>query len=86
MYQGLAESRFLEFGRQNQHVQTFVVKPAAVMARGSYAAVLGRVLPTVWIDELAAVMTDLAVNGGMQQMVLNEDIVQRGRQLLRSEF
>lgn len=67
-------------------MQTFVVKPAAVMARGSYAAVLGCVLPTVWIDELAAVMADLAVNGGMQQMVLNEDIVQRGRQLLRSEF
>ncbi|EYE94844.1 putative nucleoside-diphosphate-sugar epimerase [Aspergillus ruber CBS 135680] len=81
---GLAQTNFLEFGKQNQNVKTYVVRPAAVLAKNGSA--LLRCL--LWIvsvrtDELAAVMADLAVNGGDEQVVGNEVIVDRGRKLIR---
>ena len=64
---------------------TYVVKPAGVLAKDR-CALLGYLFPTVWIDELAAVMTDLAVNGGREQLVLNQVIVERGRELLHKQM
>lgn len=65
-------------------MKTYVVRPAAVLAKNGSA--LLRCL--LWIvsvrtDELAAVMADLAVNGGDEQVVGNEVIVDRGRKLIR---
>lgn len=74
----------LEFGKQNQNVETYVVKPAGVLAKDRCAA-LGYVFPTVWVDELAAAMADLAVNGGNNQMVLNKAIIEKGRELLNKQ-
>lgn len=84
--QGLAETKFLEFGKQNQNVETYVVKPAAVLGRDG-SALLGCLLRTfsVRIDELAAVMVDLAVHGGSEQVVVNRVIVERGRELLTKQ-
>jgi hypothetical protein len=73
--QGLAQTKFLEFGKQNQNVETYVVKPAAVLARGAMA-LLGYLLGTwsVRVDELAIAMVDLAVNGGSEQVVLTRPL------------
>jgi hypothetical protein len=84
--QGLAQSKFLEFGKQNQNVETYVVKPAGVLAKDA-SALLGSLLrtfsvPAVRVDKLAAVMVDLAVNGGSEQVVLNKVIVESERELL----
>ena len=48
------------------------------------SGLLGRLLGkfSVRVDELAAVMVDLAVNGGNEQEVVNKVIVEKGRELL----
>jgi len=83
---GLAQTKFLEFGKQNQHVKTYVVRPAGVLAKDGNA-LLGCVLRTITVrtDELGAVMADLAVNGGSEQVVVNKVIVERGRELLAKQ-
>ncbi|RDL39691.1 Uncharacterized protein BP5553_04031 [Venustampulla echinocandica] len=64
---GLAQSKFLEYGKQNQNVKTYVVRPGGVLG-GDGSALLGCLLPTVSVRSLAAVMADLAINGGSEQM------------------
>lgn len=44
-----------------------------------------RVMPAVSQKMLAAVMVDLAVNGGPEYVLSNAAIVERGRQLLAKE-
>ncbi|RDW56817.1 hypothetical protein BP5796_12884 [Coleophoma crateriformis] len=78
---GLAQTKFLEFGEQNPNVKTHVVRPGGVLA-GDGIPLLGSLLPTVSVRSLAAVMVDLAVNGGSEAMVENKSIVERGRELL----
>lgn len=67
-------------------VETYVVKPAAVLAIGTSAWLESLLrtfsLPVVRVDALAAVMIDLALDGGSEQVVLNKVIVERGRELL----
>ncbi|KAK9357174.1 hypothetical protein V1504DRAFT_436988, partial [Lipomyces starkeyi] len=84
---GLAQTKFLEFGKQNQNVETYVVRPGGVLARGNRNALLGRLLGTlsVRVDVLAAAMVDLAVNGGSEQVVVNKAIVERGRESLAKQ-
>lgn len=86
---GLAETKLFQFAKQNQSVEPYVVKPAAVLPKdGRTTALLGYLLGetmTVRGDELGAVMADLAVNGGSEQVVLNKGIVERGRELLRQK-
>jgi hypothetical protein len=84
--QGLAESKFLEFGEQNQNAETYVVKPAGVLARDG-SALLKCLLWTIAVrtDELAAVMVDIAINGGSEQVIVNKVIVERGRELVTKQ-
>ncbi|KAK9482018.1 hypothetical protein V1527DRAFT_477767 [Lipomyces starkeyi] len=84
---GLAQTKFLEFGKQNQNVETYVVRPGGVLARGNGNALLGRLLGmlSVRVDVLAAAMVDLAVNGGNEQVVVNKAIVERGRESLAKQ-
>jgi len=82
--QGLAQTKFLEFGKQNQNVKTHVVRPAGVLA-GDGSALLGCLLRTVSVRALAAVMVDLAVNGGSEQVVTNTVIIERGKELLMKQ-
>lgn len=83
---GIAQTKFLEFGKQNQNVETYVVKPAAVLAKGAMS-MLRYVLGTwsVRVEDLAIAMVDLAVNGGSGQLVLTKAIVERARVLLEEE-
>ncbi|KAF4625828.1 hypothetical protein G7Y89_g12334 [Cudoniella acicularis] len=81
---GLAQTKFLEFGKQNRNVKTYVVRPAGVLP-GDGNALLGYLLPTVSVRRLAAVMVDLAANGGSEQVVVNKVIVKRGRELLMKQ-
>ncbi|EXJ92088.1 hypothetical protein A1O3_00638 [Capronia epimyces CBS 606.96] len=84
---GLAQTKFLEFGRQNPSVKTYVVRPGGVLpGDGSGYALLGWLVPTVSVRSLAAVMVDLAVNGGSEQLVNNKVIVERGRELLMNQM
>lgn len=89
--QGLAQAKFLEFGKQKQkqNVETYVVKPAVVLAKDA-SALLGSLfrifsVPAVRVDQLAAVMVDLAVNGGSEQLVSNRVIIESGRELLMKQ-
>lgn len=82
--QGLAQTNFLEFGKQNQNVQTYVVRPAAVLAKDGSALLRCLLwMASVKTDELAAVMVDLAVNGGSEQVVGHKVTVERGRELTK---
>ena len=82
--QGLAQTKFLEFGKQNRNVETYVVKPAGVLARDG-SALLGYLIGTISVRQLAVVMMDLAVNGGSEQVVVNKVIAERGRELLTKQ-
>ncbi|KIN02328.1 hypothetical protein OIDMADRAFT_53837 [Oidiodendron maius Zn] len=81
---GLAQTKFLEFGKQNQHIKTYVVRPAAVLP-GDGSVFLGFLLPTVSVRSLAAVMVDLAINGGNEQVVANKVIIEKGKELLMKQ-
>ncbi|ODM24245.1 hypothetical protein SI65_02046 [Aspergillus cristatus] len=83
---GLAQTKFLEFGKQNQNVKTYVVRPAAVLAKDGSALLRCLLwMSSVQTDELAAVMVDLALNGGSEQVVGNKVIVERGRELTKQK-
>ena len=64
-------------------MKTYVVRPGGVLARDGNALVR-RLLWTVAVrvDELAAVMVDVAVNGWSEQLVESKVIIARGRELL----
>lgn len=84
--QGLAQTNFLEFGKQNQNVKTYAVRPAAVLAKDGSALLRCLLwMASVKTDELAAVMVDLAVNGGSEQVVGHKGIVERGRELTKQK-
>jgi hypothetical protein len=62
------------------------MRAAAVLARDSSALIACLLWSfSVRVEELAVVMTDLAVNGGSEQVVMNNEIVQRGRELLTKQ-
>ena len=64
-------------------MKTYIVRPGGVLARDGNA-LLRHLLWTVAVrtDELAAVMVDLAINGGSEQIVGNKAIIEKGRELL----
>jgi hypothetical protein len=72
----------IEFGEQIQNIETYVVRPGGVLLGDWSAFLLGFILPAVTLERLAAVMVDLAMNGGNEQVVINKDIIQRGGELL----
>lgn len=65
-------------------MKTYVMRPAGVLERDG-SALLGCLLRTISVRRLAAVMVDLAVNGGTDQVVVNKVIVERGRELLMKQ-
>lgn len=60
------------------------MRPAAVLP-GDGSVFLSFLLPTVSVRSLAAVMVDLAINGGNEQVVANKVIIERGRELLMKQ-
>ena len=88
--QGLVETKVQDFpaGEEIQGLwETFIVKPGGVLWKDSYiTGLLGCVFGSnlsIRIDELAATMVDVAMNGSEDPILLNRDIVLKGRELLR---
>jgi hypothetical protein len=81
--QGLARTEFLKFANNDQNIEGYVVRPGAVLSSG-LNALLTRLISkfAVKSDELGIVMADLAVNGGSEKVMMNVDIVEKGRALL----
>lgn len=85
---GAAEARVLKSAEDGprSEFEVYVVKPAAVLPR--YNAILERCILgvlgeslSITINELGAVMVDLAVHGGEQKVILNREIVRLARRL-----
>jgi hypothetical protein len=85
---GEAENRVLEFAKTHEGVfDAFITRPAWVVPKASEGGILDLVrkaLPAkVGVDQLAAVMVDLALNGGKTNILENGELVNRGRVLLK---
>ncbi len=65
-------------------MKAYVVRPAGVLARDG-SVLLEYLVRAVSVRKLAAVMVDLAVNGGSERVVTNEVIINRGRELLTKQ-
>ena len=88
---GTVETELLELGggggddHDERRLETYVVRPAYVQAKGTgpvVRAVVGAVVPRVGVEELAAASIGIAVHGGERRILENEDLVRRGRELL----
>ncbi|KAF2670417.1 hypothetical protein BT63DRAFT_439460 [Microthyrium microscopicum] len=88
---GRCDTRTLQ--RNSEHGDTWhsiVVKPGGVFPKGSVTAgLMSTILGRGWViqdDELGAVMVDLAINGCVgdeDSVMLNQGLVQRGKELLQ---
>lgn len=58
----------------------YIVRPGGVQP-GDGSAFFESLMPTISVGRLAAVMVDLAVNGGSDQVLENRAIQERGREL-----
>ena len=88
--QGLAETKVQDFptGEEIQGFwETVIVKPGGVMAKDGYMiGLLGCVLGSnvlIRIDELAATMVDVVMNGSEDPILSSQVIAAKGRELLR---
>jgi hypothetical protein len=81
--QGEAETKLLEFSKDKEGFEVFVMRPSSVTPkeRGvlkNFAAVLA---PMIRVNELSAAMLDIAIHGGGgKQTFENGDLVSRGRE------
>jgi len=71
--------------KEKAHFDSFVVRPAMVLAKGRGALMnLIRMLPyTVGLEEVAAVLVDLAIHGSEKTIWENGDVRSRGGELLK---
>jgi hypothetical protein len=66
--------------------ETLIVKPAGVLPKdsnGLLTCVMGSDL-SIRVDELAASMIDTVLNGSMEQVQSNREMVTKGRKLLKA--
>ena len=82
---GAVENELVAIGRQ--HEETFeavYVRPAGVTAKNSVVAALPFTSAmAVSVDAVAAVMVDVAIHGSSEEIIRNEDIIRRGKALLK---
>jgi len=65
-------------------VEVYAVKPGGILYKSFIGTLLSRISwKTVKVDVLASVMTDLFVNGGSENVVLNKAIVQKSYNIER---
>jgi hypothetical protein len=50
--------------------------------RGVLKSIAASVVPMIRVDELAAAMVDIALNGGEKGLLENCDLVEKGREVL----
>ncbi|KAJ6591485.1 hypothetical protein DFH09DRAFT_974577 [Mycena vulgaris] len=87
---GAAENELIAFAKEKVHEgrwETYIVKPAMVLhTQGDLLKRMGGyLLGTVKVNELAAVMIEVVSNGNQEQILLNAEIVSRGKALVKGE-
>jgi hypothetical protein len=85
---GEAENKLLDFTvKHNGAFDAFIIRPAAVIASDGGVAWVAASLraPVVSVQRLAAVMLELALNGGQEKIWENRELVSRGRELLKGQ-
>jgi len=85
---GQAENMVVAFAQEKEKAQfdSFVVRPARVLEkdRGVFASCVRRISPyAVGIEEVAAVLVDLAINGSNKTIWENRDLQSRGEELAK---
>lgn len=89
--QGEAENQLIRLERKNPGAfAAFLAQVGSVVPKANKGllamAVLTKPLnPYIMVDELAAVLIDIALNGGETQTLTNADLVVRGRSLLKRQ-
>ena len=71
---------------QGSNVETVVARPAFVLPAGG-GGIRGAITffaQRIRVDELAAVLIDIAINGNKEHFVENPELVKRGQELLKS--
>jgi hypothetical protein len=92
--QGMAELETMDFELNKElHAglwKTFIVKPSMVLPkRGQkcdFRWLGSAFISSVVVDELAAAMIDIVQNGSAEQILLNSDVVMRGRAVLDRNY
>ena len=82
---GQAENEIVAFAEGKQQFESFVMRPASVLAKDRGPLMkLRRMLPySVGNEELAAVLVDIAVNGSKKTIWENSDLKLRSQELLK---
>jgi hypothetical protein len=87
--EGETETKLLEFrkDKQKEGFEVFITRPSGVTPkdRGVLKSIAAAIVPMIKVDELAAAMLDIAVNGSDQQTLENHDLVVKGRKVLDAE-
>ena len=73
--------------RKEDKIETFVMRPAAVLTKEkSVMNSVRRSLPfSIRVDELASVLIDVAINGSKEESWENDRLRTRGKELLTLE-
>jgi hypothetical protein len=75
-----------EFGKdkEKEGFEVIITRPSGVTPkeRGVLKNIAASVVPMIKVDELAAAMVDIALNGGEKGTWENRDLVERGREVL----
>jgi hypothetical protein len=85
---GEAENKLLGFTAEHMGTfDAFIIRPAAVISSNGGVAWVAASLraPVVSVQRLAAVMIELALNGGQEKIWENRDLVSRGRELMKGQ-
>ncbi|KAK4693767.1 hypothetical protein P7C71_g3691, partial [Lecanoromycetidae sp. Uapishka_2] len=83
---GLLEVRLEELGvkQAESGFEILIARPAFVFAKGSwFRSMAGAVVQTIAVDELAAAMIGIALEGSKNQVCQNGELVSKGRELSR---
>lgn len=82
--QGLAELNLVNFAKKNPGFESYIARPASVQPKhnGAIMSAVMSLLPSVKVDQLAATLVDLAVNGSDRQTWENGQLATRGSTLL----
>ena len=77
----------MELGKQDADVgATYIVRPAFALKKDMWSPTptiisAGGMIPTVKVDELAATMIKIAIDGSERQIWENKDLVRKGREI-----
>jgi len=82
---GGVEAKLLDFAQSHpSNFQSYIMRPAGVLTKDtSVKNYLMGFVPSVRVDELAATMLDVAINGSKMETWENRDLAKRGRELLK---